>query len=218
MSLCRKKPISHRLKQLSSTTTLVNSLFLSLLESHLLLWPNLLASASPRRATLQLPTVDCPPRLMPTNPPALIVSSLSPTIQPLRLAIQLKRVQSALLRNKEGRARRGSERLTRKRRRLANIARSPALLPPSLISSLNLCHHHYSLHLLPCNHPVLARISCHQMSKLSQARDHTTRSPHLLNLQACTMAWMVSLLPPSSGSHLLVFTPDLEETTKTCVV
>jgi hypothetical protein len=217
-SSCLRKPTSYRLKRPSSPANLVSSLLLSLPESRLSLWSNLLASTSPRPVIPQRPTVSCPPHLMPTNSPAPIASSSSRTIQLLRLAIPPRPVQLAHSRNKEGRARRESEKPTGKPRTLAKADPNPTLHRLSLISNPNQYHRHSSLHSLPCNPRVLARTSYHQTLRSFLSRDKLIiRSPHLPNLQLCTIVGMVYLLPLSSELRPLAGMPDLEEATKTCV-
>jgi hypothetical protein len=218
VSSCRRKPTFHRLKRPSSPANLVSSLPLSLPESLLLLWSNLLVSISPRPVILQRPTVSCPLHRMPTNRPAPIASISSRTTRLLRLVIPLRPVQLALSRNKEGRARRGSERPTGKPGTLAKADPNPTLHRLSLISNPNQYHRHNSLHSLPCNPRVLTRTSYHQTLRSSLSRDKPIiRSLHLPNLQLCNIVGTVYLLPLSSELRPLAGMPDLEETTKTCV-
>jgi hypothetical protein len=218
VSSCLRKPTSHRLKRPSSPVNLVSSLPLSPPESRLLLWSNLLASTSPRPVIPQRPTVSCLLHLTPTNRRALFASSSSRTIRLLRLAIPPRPVQLALSRNKEGRGR-GSERPTGKPRTLAKADPNPTLHRLSLISNPNQYHRHRSLHSLLYNPHVPARTSCHQTLRSSLSRDKaTTRSLHLPNLQLCIMVGTVYLLPLLSELRPLAGMPDLEETTKICVV
>ena len=162
-SSCLRKLMFPRPKHPSSPVTSASSLPPNPLESRLLPSSNLLDSTRPRQAIPQRLSVSCLLRHMPTNRPAPSANSSSPTIRLLRLAIPLRPVQPVLSRNKEERARRGSERLTGKREKLAKADPSLALHRLSRISNPNLYHHRRSLHLPLCNPHVPAHTSCRQM-------------------------------------------------------